>query len=119
MTKPPSDVPGSSLTWLTFDDVAERLGVSRARVKRLVEDHALGSRSIDGRRLIPDIFLADGEPVHHLRGTLISLHDAGYDDDEACEWMITTNDIVGTTPIEALRASRKTEVRRAIQFLAF
>lgn len=108
-----------SISWLSYDEVAALLGVSRARVKRLVEDRALGSRLEDGQRRVPDVFLRDGQPVQHLRGTLIALHDAGYDDDQACTWMLTPNDVVEETPINALRHSRKTAVRQAIQFLAF
>ncbi len=111
--------PENSITWLSYDEAAEALGVSRARVKRLVENKDLGSRFQDGQRRIPDVFLRDGQPLQHLRGTLISLHDAGYGDDEACTWMLTPNDMVGATPIDALRQSRKTIVRQAVQMLAF
>lgn len=115
-TPTPAD---DSLTWLSYDEVADVLGVSRARVKRLIEDRSLGSRFEDGQRRVPELFLKDGQPVQHLRGTLISLHDAGYDDDESCTWLLTPNELIGATPIDALRQSRKTIVRQAVQFLAF
>lgn len=119
-TESTTDAPRTSgVAWLSIDEAADVLGVSRARVKRLLEDRSLGSSLIDGKRSIPEVFIRDGEPVQHLRGTLIALHDAGYDDEEACAWMLAVNDVVGTEPITALRQSRKTVVRQAIQFLAF
>ena len=46
------------------------------------------------------------------------LHDAGFTDDEAIDWLLTTEDSIGLPPIEALRAGRKSEVRRVAQALA-
>lgn len=111
--------PESQAGWLTIDEAAARLGVSRARVRRLLEDRQLGAKAIDGRPHIPEAFFDGDEPVRHLRGTLILLHDAGFDDDEACSWMLTENDLIGDIPIRALRAGRKTIVRQTIASLAF
>jgi len=46
------------------------------------------------------------------------LHDAGFSDDEAIDWLLTAEDSIGAAPIEALRAGRKSEVRRVAQTLA-
>ena len=46
------------------------------------------------------------------------LADAGFTDDEAIDWLLDEEDSLGTTPIEALRAGRKAEVRRVAQALA-
>lgn len=120
MAHPTPNDQQNQISWLSYDDVAQILGVSRARVKRLVEESTLGSRLVDGQRRIPDAFLVEGQPLPHLRGTLISLADAGYSQDEACDWMLAPNDAIGgDSPAHALRQSRKTAVRQAIQFLAF
>ena len=46
------------------------------------------------------------------------LSDAGFSDAEALEWLLGEEDSLGTTPIAALRAGRKAEVRRVAQALA-
>ncbi|MET0481042.1 MAG: Rv2175c family DNA-binding protein, partial [Mycetocola sp.] len=53
-----------------------------------------------------------------LRGTLVVLADARFTDEEAMEWMLSTEESLGTAPIDALRAGRKAEVRRVAQALA-
>ena len=67
---------------------------------------------------MPDVFFVDGAPLSSLRGTVIVLHDAGFDDDEAIDWLLAVDDTIGRAPIEALRAGRKSEVRRVAQTLA-
>ena len=52
-----------------------------------------------------------------LHGTLIVLHDRGFTDDETIEWLLTPEESIGLAPIEALRAGRKSEVRRVAQSL--
>jgi hypothetical protein len=47
------------------------------------------------------------------------LGDAGFHDDEIVHWLITEEDSLGVRPIDALRAGRKSEVRRVAQSLAF
>lgn len=73
----------------------------------------------DAVLVVPEEFLLDDLPLKDLRGTLTLLADDGYTDAEAMEWMLTPNDILGTSPIGALRAGRKAEVRRVAQALAF
>ena len=48
----------------------------------------------------------------------ITLAVAGFTDDEAIDWMLAPDDTIGVAPIEALRAGRKSEVRRVAQTLA-
>jgi hypothetical protein len=64
------------------------------------------------------VFIRDGHPIASLRGTVIVLHDAGFSDDEAIDWLLTPEDSIGLAPIEALRAGRKSEVRRVALTLA-
>ena len=56
--------------------------------------------------------------MHNLRGTLTLLSDNGFDDEEAMDWMLEDDEALGTSPIEALRAGRSSEVRRVAQALA-
>lgn len=109
---------GNTNSWLSVPDVAERLGLSVSRVRRLVEDRALLGRKIEGVFVIPAEFLADDEPLPHLAGTATLLIDGGFSDESALEWLLTADEQLGTTPAVALRAGRKSEVRRIAQALA-
>ncbi|HEY0374205.1 MAG TPA: Rv2175c family DNA-binding protein [Amnibacterium sp.] len=104
--------------WLTVPDVAERLGTTPTRVRRLLEDKHLLAARRDGVLRIPEVFLAGDEPMPELRGTAILLGDSGFDDDGAIAWLLEDDDSLGTAPIDALRAGRKAEVRRVAQALA-
>lgn len=112
-------VTADSSRWLTVPDLVELLGVSPGRIHRLLEDHSLLAVRRDKVLMVPEEFLRDGEPLHELRGTLILLADNGFSDDEAMEWMLSPDDVLGTSPIEALRQGRKAEVRRVAQAMAF
>ena len=63
-------------------------------------------------------FLRDDAPLPELHGTAVVLADAGFSDAEALEWLLGEEDSLGTSPIAALRAGRKSEVRRVAQALA-
>ena len=102
---------------LTVPDVAEILGVQVTRVRRLIEDRYLLATRVDGVLRIPQDFLRDGNILSELHGTFILLHDVGFSDAEIYDWMFTVEDSLKTTPIEALRAGRKAEVRRIAQAL--
>jgi hypothetical protein len=104
--------------WLTIPDLVDALGIGVSRVRRLIEDKHLAARRIDGVLKVPADFIKDGEPLTELRGTLIVLGDNGFDDDEAIDWLIQQDEVLGTAPIDALRAGRKAEVRRVAQALA-
>lgn len=109
----------SERTWLTIPDLVDALGVTQSRVRQLLDDHSLLAVRIDGVLKVPADFIVDGEPYGDLRGTVIVLRDAGYTDDEAMDWMLGDNEILGVAPIDALRAGRKAEVRRVAQALGF
>ncbi|WP_223690841.1 Rv2175c family DNA-binding protein [Leifsonia poae] len=104
--------------WLTIPDLVDILGLGVSRVRRLIEDKHLAAKRVDGVLKVPASFVRDGEPLSELRGTLIVLGDAGFDNDEAVDWLIGQEDVLGASPIEALRAGRKAEVRRVAQALA-
>lgn len=103
--------------WLTIPDLVEQLGLGVSRVRRLIEDRHLAAKRIDGVLKVPSLFLRDGEPLRELRGTLILLGDDGFGDEEAVDWLLSEEASLGTSPIEALRAGRKAEVRRVAQAL--
>jgi hypothetical protein len=63
--------------------------------------------------------ILDGQPLPNLRGTLMVLADAGLTDEEAVTWLFAPDDSIPGTPVEALRAGHKTEIRRRAQALAF
>lgn len=104
--------------WLTLPELAEVLGEPIGRVRRLLDErHLIGSRR-HGALSVPAAFILDGHPLSSLRGTVFVLHDAGFSDDEAIDWLLATDDSIGVPPLEALRSGRKTEVRRVAQALA-
>lgn len=107
-----------AIEWLTIPDLVEQLGLGVSRVRRLIEDKHLGAKRIDGVLKVPALFIRDGEPLSELRGTLVLLQDDGFADEEAVDWLLTVEDSLDASPIEALRAGRKAEVRRVAQALA-
>jgi hypothetical protein len=120
LTGPVTDLDQLVGPWLTLPDVAERLGVDVGRVRRLVQDrYLLAVRRGDPRVLsVPEALLHQGQPLPELRGTLTVLGDAGFDDAAAMEWLFTPDESLPGTPVDALRAGRKTEIRRRAQALA-
>jgi hypothetical protein len=94
-------------TWLTVPDLVDLLGLSQSKVRRLFDERILLAVRVDG------------EPLGDLRGTLMVLSDAGFSDDEAMHWLLSEEESLGTTPIDALRNRRKSEVRRVAQALGF
>ena len=106
------DAPRFETDWLTLPDLVEVLGEPLGRVRRLLDEfHLVGSKR-DGVLKVPAVFIVDGHPLPSLRGTVFALHDAGFSDDEAIDWLLTTEESIGMPPIEALLAGRKSEVRR-------
>lgn len=104
--------------WLTVPDLVELLGQTPSRIRRLIDDRHLLARRVDGVLKVPSLFLRDGVPLPELHGTANVLSDAGFSDAEALDWLLDEEDSLGTTPIAALRAGRKAEVRRVAQALA-
>ena len=82
-------------TWLTVPDLAERLGLSPSRVRRLIEDRHLVALRRDGVLSVPEVFLDDEGPLRELRGTIILLGDSGFSDDEAVQWLLEPDDSLG------------------------
>ncbi|MFE6255237.1 Rv2175c family DNA-binding protein [Agromyces sp. NPDC057865] len=106
------------IEWLTVPDLVERLGQTPSRIRKLIDDRHLLAARVDGVLKVPASFLRDDAPLPELHGTAVVLADAGFSDAEALEWLIGEDDSLGTSPIAALRAGRKSEVRRVAQALA-
>ncbi|GAA1695323.1 hypothetical protein GCM10009808_10690 [Microbacterium sediminicola] len=103
---------------MTLPDLVDVLGEPLGRVRRLLDESQLvGSRRF-GVLAVPEVFVVDGHPLSSLRGTAIVLHDAGFSDDEVIDWLMAPEESIGVAPIDALRAGRKSEVRRVAQTLA-
>ena len=122
--------------WLPLPDVAERLGTDVATVRTIVQDRRLIAVPVGERRVksVPAEFLVpgpSGRPVvlAALAGTLAVLDDAGYSDLEALAWLFEPDPTLETlgnnpaggprTPVEALAAGFKAEIRRRAQALGF
>ncbi len=103
--------------WLTIPDLTEILSLKVSQVRRLIEDRALLALRVDGVWKVPADFLEGDQPLSELRGTLSVLADSGFSDEEAMDWLLSIDDSLGTTPIDALRSGRKAEVRRVAQAL--
>jgi len=119
--------------WLTVPDLCEHLALDAGKVRRLIAEHWLvgvrrGDRNIFA---VPADFLVPRSPAEgaegpdaaswgvlaSLRGTVTLLLDAGLEEGEAIEWLFSPSDLLGSTPIAALRAGHKAPVRRAAQTL--
>ncbi len=107
--------------WLTVPEAAEHLGVDVVAVRRLIQDHFLVAvrRGTPPVLSIPAGLVREGTVLPELPGTLTVLLDAGYDELEALRWLLTPDDTLPGSPLDALRAGRKTEIRRRAQALGF
>lgn len=107
----------SAQEWLTVPDLVNIMGISQSRVRSLLDDQHLVAARIDGVLKVPAIFLRDSQPMPELQGTIILLKDFGFSNDEAVEWLLSPEESLGVSPVDALRAGRKAEVRRVAQAL--
>ncbi|MCU1482641.1 MAG: DNA-binding protein [Subtercola sp.] len=107
----------SARTWLPLNDLAERLGITPSKARKLIEEHSLLAVRRDGVLSVPDAFLVDNQPLSELKGTIIVLGDSGFSNDEMMQWLLEREDSLDAAPIDALRAGRKAEVRRVAQAL--
>ena len=105
-------------SWITLVEAAERLNMPIGKIRRLVEEHSLIALKIDGVQKIPADLIASGEPLPSLRGTIFVLLDSGFDLSGAIDWLYTIEDSLQMTPMSALLAGRKAEIRRLAQALA-
>ncbi|MCV2396471.1 Rv2175c family DNA-binding protein [Actinotalea sp. M2MS4P-6] len=118
--------------WLPLPDVAERMGTDVGKVRRMLADGTLVAVRLGERKVlgVPERFLRPADEgwtvLPALAGTVSVLRDSGFADDEAVAWLFTPDPSLadlGTgaptlTPVDALAAGHKTEIRRRAQALA-
>jgi hypothetical protein len=95
----------------------EVLGLNQSQVRRLIEDNVLAAARVDGVLKVPADFIQDGEPLQALQGTIVLLKDVGFEGNELVDWLITEEESLKASPVNALKAGRKAEVRRIAQAL--
>jgi hypothetical protein len=93
------------------------LDLNQSQVRRLIEDNVLAATRVDGVLKVPADFIHEGEPLHSLQGTIVLLRDVGFESDELVQWLISDEESLKATPVDALKAGRKAEVRRIAQAL--
>lgn len=123
-------------SWLTVPDVAQMLGTDPGRVRRILQERRLVAvrRGTPPVLSVPADFLVPGHLANpaapgvpsqdrpwtvlaSLQGTVTVLGDDGFSDEEIVRWLFDVEESLGVAPVEALRAGRKTEVRRVAQTL--
>ncbi|WP_394941318.1 Rv2175c family DNA-binding protein [Psychromicrobium sp. YIM B11713] len=107
--------------WLPLPDVAALLDIPVTRVHSLISDRSLLAFRIGERKIrsVPAEFFVENDVLDSLKGTLVVLSDAGFSDEEAISWLFTEDESLPGRPIDALKAGRKTEIRRRAQALAW
>jgi hypothetical protein len=99
-------------------DLVEVLDEPLGRVRRLIDEHFLVGSRRTGVFAVPSVFIVEGHPLSSLRGTIMVLQDAGFSDDEVIDWLCAEDESMGRSPIAALLAGHKSEVRRIARTLA-
>ena len=107
--------------WTYLPDIAEALDIQITKVHRMMDQGEFLEvrRPSDGVRVVPAEFMAEGQPLNALKGTISVLRDARYTDEEAIRWLFTDDESLPGRPVDALREGRKTEVRRRAQALGW
>jgi hypothetical protein len=120
MTLAEADLSALVDDWLDWNEAAQRLGVTVAKVRTMIRDHELAAAVSEpgaGPRVPAGLIDEDGFPVKGLPGLLTVLHDGGYDDREIIAWLYLDADLPGR-PIDALRENRGAEVKRRAQAMS-
>ncbi|MDK6906269.1 Rv2175c family DNA-binding protein [Actinotignum timonense] len=113
------------MTWLSLPELADYLETDLRTVRSQLRDaRFLAVRRGENNALYADagqFVVKEGRrvPLPSLRGTIISLRDAGYNDDEAQEWLRRFEPELRNTPLDALITGHTHAVRRVIAGLAF
>ena len=114
------DILDTAIAVLPLPEVAAVLGTSANKVRQMLRDGQLIALKRGGELCVPsDFFVKDGV-VKGLTGTITVLADSGFSRTEMLRWLFTADDTLpGSTPINALRTSHGTEVKRRAQAMAF
>ncbi len=105
---------------LPLTEVASVLGTSVNKVRQLLRDGQLIALKRDGELWVPGAFFVKDGVVKGLAGTITVLADSGFSRTEMLRWLFETDETLpGSTPVNALRTSHGTEVKRRAQAMAF
>ncbi len=114
------DVLDTAIAVLPVGEVAKALGTSANKVRQMLRDGQLIAFRRGGDLCVPGAFLVKDGVVKGLAGTITVLADAGFSRTEMLRWLFETDEsLPGNTPVNALRTSHGTEVKRRAQAMAF
>ncbi|MFF5988616.1 Rv2175c family DNA-binding protein [Prauserella flavalba] len=114
------DVLDAEVAVLPVAEVAGVLGLSLNKVRQMLRDGQLIAVRRDGELVVPADFLGKDGVIKGLAGTITVLSDAGFTRTEMLRWLFSEDEsLPGVTPINALRTSHGTEVKRRAQAMAF
>jgi hypothetical protein len=109
--------------WLTVPDIGERLGLRLSDVRQMIEDRLVLGVRIGSRKVmsVPAKFFNDEGPLPELTGTFTVLGDSRMSDAQILRWLFTPDETlpVQGSPMDALLAGFKTEVRRRAMEAAY
>ena len=107
---------------MTVPDITTMTGVAQSTVRTwLSERDIIGMRrGPNNAVMVPAAFMTPEGPLKSLRGTISVLSDSGLSDEQVLRWLGEPDDTLPTgSPIGALQAGHKAEIRRRAQELAF
>ena len=108
--------PQIETEWLTLADLTEVLGEPLGRVRRLLDELQLVGSRRDGVFKVPAVFIVDGSRSDRCAARS-SCSTSGLHRRRGDRLAAPSEESIGIPPIEALRAGRKSEVRRVAQSL--
>ena len=118
-----SDLEDLVAEWLTVPDIGERMGLRLSDVRQMIEDRQVLGVRIGPRNVlsVPSKFFNEEGPLPELPGTFTVLGDSRMTDAQILRWLFTPDDSlpVQGSPMDALLAGFKTEVRRRAMEAAY
>jgi Rv2175c C-terminal domain of unknown function len=109
--------------WLTVPDIGERMGLRLSDVRQMIEDRQVLGVRVGPRKVmsVPAKFFNEEGPLPELPGTFTVLGDSRMTDAQMLRWLFTPDDSlpVQGSPMDALLAGFKTEVRRRAMEAAY
>ena len=114
------DVLDDNVPVLSTQETADALGVSANKVRQMLRDGHLIAVRRKGELFVPSAFLVKDGIAKGLAGTITVLTDSGFSRTEMLRWLFAEDtSLPGGNPINALRTSHHTEVKRRAQAMAF
>jgi hypothetical protein len=114
------DILDAEVAVLPLNQVASELGTSTNKVRQMLRDGQLIAVKRGGELCVPSAFFVKDGVVKGLSGTITVLADSGFSRTEMLRWLFTADETLpGSTPVNALRTSHGTEVKRRAQAMAF